>query len=137
MLLFLPYIDNWATCDSLRPPCLRKNLSALHAKSAEWMQSDHPYTVRFGIGIRLGNFLDEAFDSTDLWDVAAGTGEAYYIRIMAAWYFATALAKQYEATIPHLEKHLLDDWTHRKIIQKACESYRVTDEQKTYLKKFR
>jgi len=134
---FLPYLNNWATCDSLRPPCFRKDLPELHVKSTEWMQSDHVYTVRFGIGMRLSHFLDEAFDPTDLWEVAAVTGEDYYIRMMVAWYFATALAKQYDATIPYLEKHLLDDWTHRKTIQKAIESYRITDKQKTYLKTLR
>lgn len=131
---FLPYIDNWATCDSLRPPCFKKHLSELHVKSGEWMRSDHIYTIRFGLNMRLTHFLDEHFTPTDLTDAAAVTNPDYYVRMMVAWYFATALAKQYDAALPFIENRLLDDWTHRKTIQKAIESYRITDIQKTYLR---
>ncbi len=131
---FLPYIDNWATCDSLRPLCFKKHLAELHIKSGEWMRSEHVYTIRFGLNMRLAHFLGEHFTPTDLTDAVAITNPDYYVRMMLAWYFATALAKQYDAAIPYIKNRLLDDWTHRKIIQKAIESYRITPEQKSYLK---
>lgn len=131
---FLPYIDNWATCDSLRPPCFKKSLDVLHEKSGEWIRSDKVYTIRFGLNMRLTHFLDDRFTPSDLDEVVAIDHPNYYVRMMVAWYFATALAKQYDATIPYIENRLLDDWTHRKTIQKAIESYRITDVQKSYLK---
>ncbi len=133
----LPYLDCWATCDTLRPPAFRKNLPDLHERTGKWLRSDHPYTVRFGIAMRMCHFLNEQFDPNDLREIAAIRSDAYYIRMMVAWYFATALAKQYDAAVQYLENRLLDDWTHRKTIQKATESYRVSPEHKEYLRTLR
>ena len=131
---FLPYVDNWSTCDGWSPKVFKKHSDALLMKIREWMASDLPYTVRFGIGMLQRYFLDQRFDPTYLDWVAAIDREEYYVRMMVAWYFATALAKQYEATLPYIEQGRLPHWTHHKTIQKAVESYRVTAEQKTYLK---
>ena len=131
---FLPYVDNWSTCDGWSPKVLKKHLDEVLAKIREWMASDLPYTVRFGIGMLQRYFLDERFEATYLDWVAAVDREEYYVRMMVAWYFATALAKQYEATLPYIEEGKLPAWTHNKAIQKAVESYRVTAEQKNYLK---
>ncbi len=134
---FLPYIDNWATCDSLRPPCFRKHLSEIRKRAFVWVHAAHPYTVRYGIECYMCYFLDGAFQEDDLALIAAVQSEEYYVRMMIAWYFATALAKQYEATLPYLEKRLPDDWVHRKTIQKAFESYRIPEDRKQYLKSLR
>lgn len=134
---FLPYVDNWATCDSLRPSCFKKNLPALHKKAEVWIRSAHTYTVRFGIGMLMCHFLGDAFSENDLALVASVRSEEYYIHMMIAWYFATALAKRYDETLPYIEKRLLDDRTHRKTIQKALESYRIDDDRKAYLKTLR
>lgn len=131
---FLPYVDNWATCDAMRPKVFKKHLPQLLSKIKEWIESDHVYTVRFGIGMLLSFCLDEGFEKEHLEMVAGIRSEEYYVNMMIAWYFATALAKQYEATIPYIETKRLDDWTHNKAIQKAIESYRVTEEQKAYLR---
>ena len=132
--IFLPYVDNWATCDMMAPKVLRKNLPRTLAQAQIWMQSVHNYTVRYGIGTLLRFFLDEEFDPVHLeWVAAVQTGE-YYVNMMVAWYFATALAKQYQAALPFIENRRLDAWTHNKAIQKAVESYRITSEQKEYLK---
>ena len=131
---FLPYVDNWATCDMISPKIFQKHLSELYTKIKEWIASDHIYTIRFGLGMLMKHFLDEAFQTEHL-DLAAGiVSEEYYVNMMVAWYFATALAKQYDAVLPYLEEHRLHAWTHNKAIQKALESYRITTEQKTYLK---
>ena len=131
---FLPYIDNWATCDQLRPKIFGKNREKLIQEIEKWLISDKIYTVRFGIGMLMCWYLDEYFESKYLdWVAKIESGE-YYINIMRAWYFATALAKQYDATIPLLENRQLDTWTHCKTIQKARESYRISDEKKAYLK---
>lgn len=134
---FLPYVDNWATCDAMRPKVFKKHLPELLPKIKEWIASDRVYTVRFGIGMLLSFYLDEGFEREHLEMVAGIRSEEYYVNMMIAWYFATALAKQYEATIPYIEAKRLDDWTHNKIIQKAIESYRVTDERKAYLRTWR
>lgn len=131
---FLPYVDNWSTCDGWSPKVFKKHPDALLMKIHEWMASDLPYTVRFGMGMLQRYFLDERFDPTYLGWVAAIDREEYYVRMMVAWYFATALAKQYEATLPYIEQGRLPHWTHNKTIQKAVESYRISNEQKVYLK---
>lgn len=131
---FLPYVDNWATCDQLSPVCFAKNTKSLLPWVIRWMKSEREYTVRFGIGMLMRHFLDEGFDPEFLDMVAAIRRDEYYIRMMQAWYFATALAKQYSATVPYIEQCRLPQWTHNKTIQKAVESYRITVEQKAYLK---
>ena len=131
---FLPYVDNWSTCDGWSPKVFKKHPEKLLVKIREWMASDLPYTVRFGIGMLQRYFLDERFDLAYLDWVAAIDREEYYVRMMVAWYFATALAKQYEAAIPFIEDGRLPLWTHNKAIQKAVESYRVSAEHKVYLK---
>ncbi len=131
---FLPFVDNWSTCDTLRPGAVRKHLPAFERVIGAYLASEHPYTVRFGIEMLMAYYLGEAFDPAQLDKVAAIRSEHYYVRMMQAWYFATALAKQYDSTIRILEERRLERWTHNKTIQKACESYRVSDERKAYLK---
>ena len=131
---FLPHVDNWATCDQTSPKVFRKHRKELLDAIRRWIESDHPYTVRFAIKMLMEHFLDEDFDPAYPEMVAEVRSEEYYIRMMIAWYFATALAKQYEAVLPYLEQKKLDVWTHNKTIQKAVESYRITEEQKIYLK---
>ena len=131
---FLPYIDNWATCDMLAPKAFKKNLPELFKKIKVWIKSDKTYTVRFAIGMLMRYFLDEEFDIRYPRMVAKVRSDEYYMNMMIAWYFATALAKQYEEILPFIENRQLDTWTHNKAIQKAVESRRITPEQKTYLK---
>lgn len=131
---FLPYVDNWATCDMIRPKVFKKHLPELLAKVKEWLTSEHVYTIRYGIGMLLSYYLDDDFRPEYLEWVAQIRSEEYYINMMIAWYFATALAKQYDATVKYIEEQRLDKWTHNKAIQKAIESYRITDEQKEYLR---
>ena len=131
---FLPYIDNWATCDQLSPKVFKKYRKELLTHIKEWINSDKTYTVRFGIGMLMEHFLDEDFDMAYPEMVAEIRSEEYYINMMTALYFATALAKQYEQVLPFIENKKLDDWTHNKAIQKAVESYRIMDDQKAYLK---
>lgn len=131
---FLPEIDNWATCDMLAARALSKRPAFLHEQALRWMTDERPYTVRYGIGTLLRYFLDERFSPRDLEAVAAVAREEYYIRMMQAWYFATALAKQWEATFPYLKEKRLSEWVHRKTIRKAIESYRITPEQKIILR---
>ncbi len=131
---FLPYIDNWFTCDTMRPKCFKKHADALLSEIETWISSSHTYTVRFGIGMLMAFHLDENFDKKYLDWVAAIRSEEYYVNMMIAWYFATALAKQHEAALPYLEEERLPLWVHNKTIQKAVESYRITDEQKRYLR---
>lgn len=131
---FLPYVDNWATCDMIAPKVFKKHLPELLIKIKEWLVSEYVYAVRFGMGMLLKYYLDEAFAPEYLELVASVESEEYYIKMMIAWYFATALAKQYEATLPYIENHRLEQWTHNKAIQKAIESYRITPEQKEYLR---
>ena len=131
---FLPYIDNWATCDQLSPKAFRKNPEKLLPFIRKWVKSDRTYTIRFGVGMLMQHFLGDNF-STEYCDMVAGIrSEEYYVNMMRAWYFATALAKQYDAVLPYIEEKRLDDWTHNKAIQKSIESYRITDEQKAYLR---
>ncbi|MBR0207582.1 MAG: DNA alkylation repair protein [Oscillospiraceae bacterium] len=131
---FLPYVDNWSTCDTLRPDAVRKRLPEFERVIEGCLASDQPYTVRFGIEMLMAYYLSSAFDPAQLDKVAAIRSEHYYVRMMQAWYFATALAKQYESALPVLEERKLEKWTHNKTIQKACESYRVSEERKAYLK---
>ncbi|MBR4575504.1 MAG: DNA alkylation repair protein [Lachnospiraceae bacterium] len=134
---FLPYVDNWATCDQMSPKVFAKNRAALIPKTDEWLSSGHTYTVRFGIGMLMEHFLDDDFDVKYLKKVAAIRSDEYYINMMIAWYFATALAKQYETALPFIEGQKMDAWTHNKAIQKCVESNRIRPEQKEYLKKLK
>ena len=131
---FLHFVDNWATCDQLSPKVFKKNRDALLPCLRKWISSDHTYTVRFAIGMLMQHYLDDAFDPSYPELIASVQSEEYYVRMMIAWYFATALAKQYDAVLPFLEERRLDPWTHNRTIQKAVESYRITPEQKTYLR---
>lgn len=131
---FLPYVDNWAVCDIMSPKCFKKNKDKLMDKIIEWSGSDEVYTARFGIEMLMTHFLDEDFKLEYLEIPANVQLEDYYAKMMVAWFFATALAKQWDAAIPYLKENRLEAWTHNKTIQKARESYRITDEQKAYLK---
>ena len=131
---FLPYVDNWATCDQMSPGVFRKNKQALLPPIRRWIASEQCYTRRFGIGMLMSHFLDEDFREEYLSLVSDIRSEEYYVNMMIAWYFATALAKQYEAALPYLENRRLAPWVHNKAIQKAVESFRVSDEHKNYLR---
>ena len=134
---FLPYVDNWAVCDLISPQAFRAHPTDLPERAKGWMEAEHPYTVRFGIGVLMQFYLDESFNPVYMdWVAVLRSGE-YYVNMMIAWYFATALAKQYDAAISFLENRRLDTWVHNKAIQKAVESYRVTDERKSYLRTLR
>ena len=134
LMRFLPFVDNWATCDQMSPGVFKKHRPELLAEIREWLGSEHTYTVRYGIGMLMQHFLDEDFDPAYPELVAGVHSEEYYVNMMIAWYFATALAKQYDAVLPFIEGRRLDPWTHNKTIQKAVESYRISDEQKEYLR---
>ena len=131
---FLPYVDCWPVCDQSSPKVFKKNHEKLLPLIKKWIASDHVYTARFGIRMLMNEFLGDDFKEEYLEWVSAVKGEDYYIKMMVAWYFATALAKRYDETIPYIEQHKLEDWTHKKAIQKAVESFRVSDEHKAYLK---
>lgn len=131
---FLPYIDNWATCDMLAVKVVKNHLDTFIDEVYRWMESDHAYTIRFGISMLMRYYLEDAFQMEYPEKVAQIRSEEYYVNMMRAWYFATALAKQYDKILPFIEKQKLDVWTHNKTIQKAIESYRITPEQKEYLK---
>ncbi len=131
---FLPFVDNWATCDQMSPKIFKKHRAELVQKIDKWIESDYTYTVRFAIGMLMEHFLDEDFNIVYADMVADVHSEEYYINMMIAWYFATALAKQYDAIVPYIIEQRLNTWTHNKTIQKAVESYRITPEQKTYLR---
>lgn len=131
---FLPYVDNWATCDMMAPKVFAKHREELLDPIRRWIASAETYTIRFGVGMLMRLYLDDAFrPEYPKWVMQIRSGE-YYVNMMRAWYFATALAKQYEAVIPCFEEQRLDAWTHNKAIQKACESLRVPAEQKRYLR---
>lgn len=134
---FLPYVDNWATCDLLSPKVFKKHRGELLEHIRGWIASGETYRIRFGIGMLMTHFLEEDFDLAYPEMVADVKSEEYYVNMMIAWYFATALAKQYEAVLPFIEEQRLEHWTHNKTIQKAVESYRITPEQKEYLKGLR
>ena len=134
---FLPYVDCWPVCDQSSPKVFTRNHEKLLPLIRKWIGSEHVYTVRFGIRMLMNEFLGEDFRPEYLEWVANVSGEDYYIRMMVAWYFATALAKQYDESVVYIEERRLEPWTHRKAIQKAIESYRVSDEHKEYLKTLR
>ncbi|MBR2683733.1 MAG: DNA alkylation repair protein [Atopobiaceae bacterium] len=134
---FLPYVDNWATCDQMSPRVFKRHRAELLEPIKHWIASDETYTMRFGVGMLMEHYLDEDFDPIYLDMVAGVTSDEYYVRMMVAWYFATALAKQYDAAIPYLTERRLDGWTHNKTIQKAIESRRISAEQKDYLRSLR
>lgn len=131
---FLPYVDNWATCDQMSPKVFKKNHNELIEQIKNWISSKNTYTIRFGIGMLMQHYLDEDFKKDYLEIVANIKSDEYYVNMMRAWYFATSLAKQYESTIIYLENKKLDAWTHNKTIQKAIESYRISIDKKDYLK---
>lgn len=134
---FLPFVDNWATCDTSIPKVFAKNKKALLGEIRLWLESEKPYTVRYAIGLLMRLYLDGDFKPCYLDMVATVKSDEYYVNMMRAWYFATALAKQYDATLPLIESKTLDKFTHNKSIQKARESFRVSDEHKEQLKKFK
>lgn len=131
---FLPYVDNWATCDALRPKAFKMHPATLPDKCCRWIKSGEIYAVRFGIEMLMTHYLDADFRTEYLEEVSIIKSNEYYVNMMIAWYFATALAKQYEAAVPYIEQRRLAPWTHNKTIRKAIESYRITDEQKAYLR---
>lgn len=131
---FLPYVDNWAVCDMLGPKVLAKDKERLRENILSWLESPHTYTRRFAICMLMSHFLDGDFREEYLELVAALRSEEYYLRMMQAWYFATALAKQYDSAVKYIEGRRLESWTHNKSIQKARESFRVSPEHKAYLK---
>ena len=131
---FLPYVDNWSTCDSMKPPVLKKEPEKLLWHIKKWISSKDVYAVRYGINLLMSFYLDDNFDKDYLSIVANIKSHEYYVNMMRAWYFATALAKRYEEALPYIENKVLDEWTHNKTIQKAVESFRITKEQKLYLK---
>lgn len=134
---FLPYIDNWAVNDTISPKCFTKNKDKLIKEIKKWTKSSETYTIRYGLLALMKYYLDEDFNKEYLEMPASIVSEEYYVRMMIAWLFATALAKQWDDTIPYLQKYRLDPWTHNKTIQKAIESYRITAEQKEYLRTLR
>ena len=131
---FLPYIDNWATCDLPAPKCFAKHKQELFPRIKEWIASEETYTIRYGIDLLMALYLDADFRPEYLELAASVASEEYYVKMVIAWYFATALAKQWDAAIPYMEQRRLPDWVHRKTIRKAVESYRITKEQKDYLR---
>lgn len=133
---FLPHVDNWATCDQMRPKLFAKRQyrHQVEADALRWMHDGHTYTIRFGVEMLMTHFLDEDFNASHLEEVAMVRQEDYYVRMMQAWYMATALAKQWEATLPVLKNQRMEVWVHNKTIQKAIESYRITAEQKELLR---
>ena len=134
---FLPYVDNWATCDIMSPRAFRKNRPRLREDIRRWMASDRPFTVRFGMEMLMTHFLDGDYSPEYPEWVTVIDSNNYYVNMMIAWYFATALAKQYDSVIPYLEDHRLSSWVHNKTIQKAVESFRVPEERKAYLRTLR
>ena len=131
---FLPYVDNWATCDQMSPKVFRKHKRDLLEHIKCWLSSDECYTVRFGVGMLMEHYLDADFDPEYPALVAAVQSDEYYVKMMVAWYFATALAKQYDVVLPYIEEKRLDAWTHNKTIRKALESYRIDPERKAFLR---
>ena len=134
---FLPYINCWPVCDQATPLVFKKNHDTLLPLIKKWIKSKHVYTARFGIRMLMNEFLNDDFKDEYLELVSSKSGDDYYLKMMIAWFFATALAKQYDATIKYIENRCLDPWIHKKTIQKAIESCRVSDEHKEYLKTFR
>lgn len=134
---FLPHVDNWAVCDIISPKVFKKHKFELLEKIRVWSFSNHSYTCRFGLEMLMTHFLDDSFKPEYLEIPATVKSEEYYVNMMIAWFFATTLAKQWDDSIVYLENNKLDKWSHNKTIQKACESYRINDEQKIYLRKLK
>lgn len=134
---FMPYIDNWATTDIISPRAVKGHLNELYQYIRKWIKSDHDYTLRLTIGLLMKYYLEDEFKLDYPQLVASIRSEAYYVNMMIAWYFATALAKQYDQILPFIEEQKLDLWTHNKTIQKAVESRRISPEQKDYLRTLR
>ena len=134
---FLPYVDNWAVCDIMSPKCFKKHKPELLSAIETWLKSSEEYTVRFGLEMLMSHFLDDDFEPGYLKLAAAVRSDKYYVNMMIAWFFATALTKQWDSTIVYIENCKLDTWVHNKTIQKARESYRIPDEQKQYLQSFK
>ncbi|WP_029231964.1 DNA alkylation repair protein [Butyrivibrio sp. VCB2006] len=134
---FLPYVDCWPVSDQATPKSFKKNHEKLLPYVKKWIASDEVYTARFGIRMLMNEYLGDDFKEEYLELVASKKGDDYYLKMMVAWYFATALAKRYDESVKYIEEKKLDDWVHKKAIQKAVESYRVSDEHKEYLKSFR
>ena len=134
---FLPYIDCWPVSDLASPKSFKRNHGKLLPYIKKWISSQHVYTARFGIRMLMNEFLGEDFKEEYLELAACKKGEDYYLKMMIAWFFATALAKRYDESVKYIENRRLDEWVHKKAIQKAVESYRVTDEHKEYLKSLR
>lgn len=132
--IFLPYVDNWATCDMMSPKAFKKDLPLVYERIKEWIKSDHTYTIRFGVVTLLGFYLDDAFEPEMLDLVAGIKSEEYYVNMAIAWYFSIALVKQYDTTIPYFTTPVLDPWVHNKAIQKAVESLRIDSATKDYLR---
>lgn len=130
----LPYVGDWAVCDTLIPKSFKHNKAAAYKMALECLESDATYTIRFGIGTLMRFFLDEDFEPEHLELVANIISDEYYVNMMSAWYYATALAKQWDSTIKYFEEQRLSDFVHAKSIQKAIESFRVSDEHKEYLR---
>ena len=131
---FLPYVDNWAVCDIMSPKLFKRYREDLMTRIKVWMASEETYTIRFGLGMLMTHFLDEDFRPEYLDMASSIRSDEYYVNMMIAWFFATALAKQWEFSLPYIENKRLDDWTHKKAIQKARESLRISKEKKEYLK---
>ena len=134
---FLPFVDNWATCDQLTPPCFARHAGELREPARCMMADAHPYTVRFGLGLLMRHFLGERFEPGVLEEAAAVRREEYYVRMMVAWLFATALDQQYDAALPYVAQVRLETWTRRKAIQKALESRRIDEARKSELRAIR
>ncbi|MBR3588874.1 MAG: DNA alkylation repair protein [Clostridia bacterium] len=134
---FLPFIDNWATCDTMSVKVFKQNIPALYKKIKAWLKSEETYTIRFAVNMLMKYFLDENFSEEVLTLVAEIQNKEYYVNMVRAWFFATAMAKQREATLPYLTERKLDKWTHNKTIQKCRESYRISDSDKELLKEMK
>lgn len=131
---FLPYVNNWATTDQMTPKVFKKHKAELIVKIRQWIKSEHPFTVRFAIKMLMDHYLEESFDSAFLSWVAAAASSDYYVNMMAAWYFATALAKRWDDVLPYYTEKKLDDFVFQKAIRKALESFRITEEHKAFLR---
>ena len=135
--IFLPYVNNWAVCDCIKPKAFKKNKNRLIVDIKRWLKSKDTYVLRFAVSMLMTYFLDDDFNEEYLNIVSKVKSDEYYVNMMIAWYYATALAKQYDATIPYIVENKLDKWINNKTIQKAIESYRINDESKIYLKQFK
>ena len=132
--IFLDYVDNWATCDQMSPKIFKKHLEELRIKILEWINSNQTYKIRFGVSMLLEFYLDDCFKESDLEIVSNIKSDEYYVNMMVAWYFSTSLVKQYNSAIKYIENKKLDKFCHNKTIQKAIESFRISDEKKDYLR---